>query len=271
MHLRLARVSSVALFTICLIQAGIVGREYVWQWMGRTWRNLGKDAMQRNADFLLGARASRYMQFLSQTVPASGSVVLPHGVGEFSEQSILQFFLMPRTIPACPCGGSISADSADCAACLQAPGHTIPSIGAFPPQGILDEGGWRLVPYPEDTGWFHGLWLRAGYEGDVSIPQPNAFDPILAGLLDVIVYVALATLGAAVVVRVLHLEDWHSAAGLGLTLGGAWSLFWSSWGDGSGCPFAYGRSGLPGLSRWSQCSPSDVAAGTLCALRSELY
>ena len=166
--------------------------------------HVAESGRRRNAserEFLLGARATRYLDFLAASIPTDGSLVLPEGVGEFSEQNVLQFFLMPRTVPGCSCGGGGAEPSLECTRCLLKPNHYVPAIGGFPGQGIL-EGSKQYLAYPEDTGWFHGLWL--GTPASLGSKQLGAVDPgsaLTAAWIDLAIYAALAILWGARLVR----------------------------------------------------------------------
>ena len=93
--------------------------------------------MGRSARFYLGRAGAEYLNFLRSVVPEDAPIVIPPGAVQFSEQNVLQFYLMPRAAVGCPCESQETLPKA-CVACLLAPSHFIPAIGEFPPDSIMD-------------------------------------------------------------------------------------------------------------------------------------
>ena len=229
-HALLVAVAVVAgLYQIVLLMDG-----YSVLWLKRAWRTRDMSAQERNAVFHLGSKGARFMEFLRSTVPVDASVVVPQGAGELSQQSTLQFFLMPRTIPGCSCGAvSLPEASEACLVCLRKEDNYVPSIGEFPPVGALE--GWKvLIPFT-DSGWFHGVYAPApetGSGGMIGEVAPHALPVWLAAIVDVSLLVALWILGCNTAALFLKPLGWMEALGLGIPLGmGALTLsvFLLSW------------------------------------------
>ncbi|MFV2043569.1 MAG: hypothetical protein ACC700_10100 [Anaerolineales bacterium] len=214
-------------------QIYLVFSSYGIQWLKAAWRTRNVEAETRSARFLLGRRAANYLQFLEDQVPESVPVVLPYRVGEFSRQSLLQFFLMPRDIPGCGCEGTqLDEVSAACVQCLRREDLAVPAIGEFPPQGAM-AGAKSLVQHDEDTGWFHGVYLADGIASasgqavgiaEVSVP--------LAIPLDALIFGGMFLLGALTIGVTARDPNWGDILSSAIPLGlGLWTmaLFLAGW------------------------------------------
>ena len=105
---------------MALTQLYLVWTGYGFQWLKAAWRTRDMPAETRGVRFMLGTRAADYIDFLQANVPAGTSIVLPFGVGEFTQQSLLQFFLMPHPIPGCDCGSTKFEEvTRECVLCLR--------------------------------------------------------------------------------------------------------------------------------------------------------
>jgi len=192
------RAAILVLGIAVVVHVAILGSGYIRLWVSRAWRNRSVDVMHRSTSFLLGERASRYMDFLAASVPTDGSLVLPEGAGEYSEQNILQFYLMPPAVIGCGCGSEATEPTPACLQCLLERGRYVPAIGNFPLPGVL-EGNKRYLAYPEDTAWFHGLWLGAdGATGSAQLGVGETKPAAMAAALDLAIYCGLAILGGLV-------------------------------------------------------------------------
>jgi hypothetical protein len=216
-----------------LYQLTVVLNGDVRVWASRVWRTQGTTAMQRSALFLLGDRGARFMQFLRTTIPADGTVVIPENADWFSQQNILQYFLLPRGILSCRCAppADIGPGSV-CNTCLHTPGYFIPAIGDFPPEAVAQDMP-VFVPFPEKVGWYHGVYFTSS----VLPPEANQADrqefSLAAALsLDLLIISALLILGAALAIAVAGRIDVMELLALGLPLGGGlltWGVFLVSW------------------------------------------
>lgn len=149
----------LALLVIAIVVQGwLVTNDYAIQWLKAAWRTRTLTAEERGARFLLGVGGGKYMQFLKDVVPTDRAVVIPFRAGNFSEQNILQFFLIPRGIPSCGCTGEVLSEmTAECVACLRAPSHYVPAIGGFPSIDVLSDDK-QFTEFPEDYAYYRGVY-----------------------------------------------------------------------------------------------------------------
>ena len=220
---------------VVIIQIYLVFSSYGIRWLKAAWRTRNVEAETRSARFLLGRRAANYIQFLEDQVPESVPVVLPYRVGEFSQQSLLQFFLMPRSIPGCGCEGNrMDEMSAACVQCLRRADLAVPAIGEFPPREAVADAK-SLVRHDDDTGWFHGVYLADGIApapasgrgaGGVNLSLPLAIP------LDFLIYAGMFLLGALAIGVTARVPDWGDILSASIPLGlGLWTLalFLAGW------------------------------------------
>jgi hypothetical protein len=214
-------VSLLLVLVACAYQIVNLMNSYSELWLKRAWRTRALSADARNALFLLGSRGAAYMAFLGSTVPLDASIVVPEGVGEFSEQNILQFFLMPRTVPGCMCPADVDAlPSTACVECLRSEDNFVPSIGNFPSASIL-EGVKRLVPFELNGGWFHGVYVpRPGDSDRGATESANRTSPWwFAAAVDLSLLLAVWALGCNLAALFVNPMGWKEAASLGVPLG----------------------------------------------------
>lgn len=153
-----------SLTSLVLIQSYRLWTSDVWVWAKALWRTRAMTGMERSARFYLGEVEARYMDFLDRTIPRDVSVVVPENALQFSQQSILQYYLMPRTVVTCGCGTTrVDEMSSACMRCLRSEGSAVPAIGAFPPDAVL-EGTKELVPFTE-SDWLRGVYVPPGWAG----------------------------------------------------------------------------------------------------------
>lgn len=189
--------------------------------------------MQRNAVFLLGGRGARFMEHIAYTVPYDLSVVVPSVHGYFSSQNILQFFLMPRGIPTCPCGEFLDNGdmSEECERCLRKEDHAVPAIGQFPPQEIFRSEK-DLIPF-QDSGWYRGVYVETSFLEDQLTGFIEMDTPLLlASILDLLMIIMIMMLGFSLVFLVDKDLDVLEYLFLSLPLGGGLltlSIFLLSW------------------------------------------
>lgn len=134
----------------------------------RAFRTAGLSSWDRSALSLLGNRGWEYLRFLRAVVPSTSPIVLPTGAEWFSQQNILQFFLMPRGIPSCSGEDPSASGSATAFSdCILKPAHFVPAIGSFPSIAAISDAK-KLVPFPGEASWYHGV-----YTPQVFTPPPN--------------------------------------------------------------------------------------------------
>lgn len=139
----------------------------------RVVRMIRYSSWDRSAIGLLGNRGWQFMRFLNAVVPSTSPIVVPIGAEWFSQENVLQFFLMPRGIPSCS-SGNMSGVEADIRACVGHPGYFVPSIGSFPAADALPQDK-RLVPFPSVVGWYHGIYVPVEFAPPHDLlPPPTA-------------------------------------------------------------------------------------------------
>ncbi len=201
-------------------------------WLSRIHRTYQMTSMERNARFYIGRSGSEFMKFLVDTVPEDGSVVVvPEGV-IFRQQSLLQFFLMPRSIPHCGCDENPTQYSPSCIECLRYPNHYIPAIGNFPSLEVME--GWKtFIPYPVDSSLYHGIYVPIDSHPEQSVSQDNQANSLLVALsIDIVVCVAIFFLGYMIsdtIIRTLK-KNHAIVAGIPIGMGTlTWATFLVSW------------------------------------------
>lgn len=205
---------------IALTQLSIVWTDYGFTWLRAAWRTRETPAETRGVRFMLGRRAAEYIEFLKDNVPEDGKIVLPFRVGEFTQQSLLQFFLMPRAIPGCDCGSNVFEEmTRECVQCLRLEGHAVPAIGDFPAAKAVEEYK-VFIPNPTDTGWFHGVYLAETPRSALTeIGEDRGLPLIAAAVVDALLALGLFFLGSLVVGALVREPGWHLLLPLGWPLG----------------------------------------------------
>jgi hypothetical protein len=201
-------------------------------WLSRIQRTYRLTSMERIALFYIGSSGADFMDFLIEVVPEDGSVVVtPQGV-IFAQQSLLQFFLMPRSVPHCGCDNNVEHYSSSCIACLQNPKHYVPAIGEFPPAEVM-EGRKTFIPYPVDSYLYHGIYIPLQSAAVQAAPLEDHADSLLAALvIDIAVCAAIFALGymIAELLTWARGKEYAIAAGLPLGMGAlSWTTFLVSW------------------------------------------
>lgn len=147
---------------VALFQAWLSIDGYGLKWLKASWLTRKLSSEQRAARFLIGTEGYQYIDFLRDEIPEDGAVVLPSGVGVFSHQSNLQFLLMPRGIPICPCDDLDSEEGTmACVQCLNKPGHYVLSVGDYPPRDLI-ESERTFVGFPVASDTLHGFYAPTG-------------------------------------------------------------------------------------------------------------
>ena len=206
--------------------------DYSLIWLKRTWRNISLPSMERNALFLFGGKGADFLELISLSVPLDKPVVVPEGYGEFSQQSILQFFLMPRGIPGCYCNEYLSRDyiSEECRSCLLKPRHSIPAIGLFPPDELLAAEK-NFIPF--DPNWYRGIYVPPSsprIDAEVFIEMDTSLTT--AFVLDILTILLIFLLGASIALTIDKSTQWIDLIAVGIPIGGgilSWVVFIESW------------------------------------------
>ena len=249
---------------VALTQLYLVWNGYGFQRLKASWRTRDMPAETRGVRFMLGTRAAGYIDFLQANVPDGMKIVLPFGVGEFTQQSLLQFFLMPYPIPGCDCGSNKFEEvTRECVLCLRDENHAVPAIGPFPPLQAVQEQK-EFLANPEDTGWFHGVYVP---EVPVAPIQDKTELPLIAvAAIDALLVLALFLLGSLVVGAFVSAPSWDYLLPLGWPLGMGlltFGVFLAGWAGAAIVPMTFmimfaalaGSLLLIRYRRWGSASP----------------
>jgi hypothetical protein len=215
-----------------IYQIASVINDYSLIWLKRTYRNISLPSMERNALFLFGGKGTEFLKLISSSVPFDKPVVVPEGYGEFSEQSILQFFLMPRGIPGCHCKDYLASGqiSEECKSCLLKDDHSIPAIGKFPPDELLVSEK-KFIPF--DPNWYRGIYVPPSVprnEAEMFIEMDTSLPT--AFVLDSLSILLIFLLGASIALTVDQSIQWIDLITIGVPIGGgilSWVIFIESW------------------------------------------
>ena len=240
----LIRRDLVKLLLVLLVamQVYLVISNYGWTWLKATVRTINDPAMTRSSRFLFGSEGSEYIDFLASVVPPDKPVVLPEGVGGYGEQNLLQFFLLPRGIPACPCGGS-ARNSDACAECLLAASHYVPVLGDFPKRSLIEDEK-QLVEFDGDSGWFRGVYVpaQASPVRPAPVKSNSIGELVLAAGLSLAVYWLILLAGGAAVYAFLYRESLGWVLAVAFPVGAGlitWLVFLMAWGGLSVSSLSY--------------------------------
>ena len=230
---RIARWLLIAAAMLTAFQTVRVFQTYSKVWVATVWKHRALSSYDRSALFMLKPEGLSYLQFLNSVVAPTAPVVLPEGAGRFSEQSTLQFFLMPRRIPGCSCEPALfPTATAACAACLQKPGHVVPAIREFPPANV-DLSGKQFIPFPDGGDKYRGVYVPASATiGPFAPAQPQGEAPWLAMFVDGGILIGLLLLGTLLVLCVVPGSGLEEALSVGFPLGLSlltWGVFLMSW------------------------------------------
>lgn len=213
-----------ALLIVALYQAYIDIDGYALEWIKRTWRTRDLIAMERSALYFLGEDGARFMEFIASKVPPNKPVIVAEFSGVFAQQSILNYFLLPRGIVSCRC----RKVGEECVPCIQDPASFVPATNQFPPQYALPLAK-KFVPYQGKSGDYLGLYipLDASVEGHGSEIEPH-YDRLGALLIDLVTLSCFGLLGTVIVRLILNRSDLWATISLSFPLGMGlytWALF----------------------------------------------
>jgi hypothetical protein len=115
-----------------------------------------KPAIERSAEISFGDRFTGYVLFLRSEIPPDATVIQPAFDADqtFGHRGLMQYFLFPRTVMACP----VEITWASCMDRFAGPGTYVLAVGGFPPP--FDPAlGAVYISYQLGEGVFH---LAAG-------------------------------------------------------------------------------------------------------------
>jgi hypothetical protein len=179
----------------------------------------------------MGETGASYVSFLRSTVPEEMPVVKPENVGLYGQQSILQFFLMPRGIPICPCEFKQGDYSGECGLCLALNSHYVPSVGSFQPDSVLADEK-KLIEFPGESDFIHGVYapLNADERTPSEFESTQTGGFILSAGLSLFSYLLVGAAGYALARQLLGSSRWALAVAFPLGSGAVTALvFVSAW------------------------------------------
>jgi hypothetical protein len=258
---------------VSLKQVRLVEQDYAIIWLKRGWKNQTYSSIERSAQYYFGEAGTTFLKFIDSYVPQDKAVIVP-GIGSrFSNQSILKYFLFPRTVLTCPCTQTDEA----CKACLQDPNVYIPATNNFPSKEAVGEAK-QFIPFDSTSSSYAGLYVPKGempISPDQALPKAP-YHPLPALLIDLCVLASFSLLGFILARLVIPWLGWIEALSLSVPLGVGlftWVIFITSW---SGIPiilptviiiFAVLTAGLFLLRRRLEKTPGDSPRETLARLR----
>ncbi len=120
--------------------------------------------------FYLSSEGADFLGFINSILPPAVKVVPPEHSGPFSEQSIMQFFMLDKTIMVCPSGAAGIE-------CLSKPDKYLIATTAYPPhESDIDK---VFIPYPDaDPNYpYEGIYVPRDYhEGVYSAVYPSSYN-----------------------------------------------------------------------------------------------
>jgi len=221
---------------IALYQGITTYQDYARTWLARSYSLRKMTSFERSANIYLRIKGTEFIKFLDSVVPQNGSVVVPDKeivppasrANKFSEQSILQFFMVSRGIIACGCTSSQD----QCNTCVQTPHHFVPAVMGFPPPGSIGDSK-DFIPFDQADDDFFGVYVPKGYNPSNNPAQAGATGyPFPALFIDLVVILGLIILGY-LIVNLIHpagrlIEKLSLAAPIGSGIL-SWSIFLASW------------------------------------------
>jgi hypothetical protein len=225
----------VALLALAsLWQLPTIAKYTIIPWTKATWRTLDLNAMGRSARFYLGRAGAAYIDFLRSAVPEDSPIVIPPGAVQFSEQNILQFYLMPRAAVGCSCESEGEYSKA-CLDCIRAPNTFVPAIGEFPAPSAV-AGVKVLVPFESKYPYYRGVFASAPLR-DLISPGASSFDglPLVPIALDILIIGLLLAVGSTVALGLLDQNSLRWVFPVAFPLGAGvvtWTVFllgWAGW------------------------------------------
>ena len=193
------------LSAIICYQTYLTTNDYIRQWRLPIWRLRHESSFNRSAVYFLTSEGADFLDFINSIIPPAVKVVLPEHSGPFSEQSILQFFMLDKTVMFCPSGAAGIA-------CLSKPDKYLLATTTYPPhESDIDK---VFIPYPDaDPNYpYEGVYIPKDYqEGVYSAVYPSSYNFFLGLLCDVGILLAWFLLGWLITTAILR-DAFHPVA-----------------------------------------------------------
>jgi hypothetical protein len=207
---------------IVCYQTYLVVNNYARQWRMPIWRLRYESSFNRSAVFILSNEGADFLRFINKVLPSGVKVVPPEKSGAFSEQSIMQFFMLDKTIMLCPSGEARIV-------CLSKPDKYLIATTAYPPhESDINK---TFIAYPNaNTDYpYEGIYVPRDYvEGTYSAIYPETYNILRTVLSDIGILLACFLLGALIVSTIIRnpLHPLNYMAGFPVGMGVfTWVLF----------------------------------------------
>jgi hypothetical protein len=182
----------VVLGTIVCYQTYLVVNNYIRQWRMPIWRLRYESSFSRSAVFILSNEGADFLRFINTILPSGVKVVPPEKSGAFSEQSIMQFFMLDKSIMLCP-SGEARID------CLSRPDKYLIATTAYPPHESDINKTFIAYPNANADYPYEGIYVPRDYvKGTYSAVYPETYNILRTILCDVGILLAWFLLGGLI-------------------------------------------------------------------------
>ncbi len=189
---------TAVLGVIILYQTYLVANNYLREWRMPIWRLRNESSFYRSAVFILSSEGADFLRFINTILPPGVKVVPPENSGPFSEQSIMQFFLLDKSIMLCP-GGEARIP------CLSKPDKYLIATTAYPPHESDINKTFIAYPNASVDYPYEGIYVPQGYVyGSYSPIYPETFNILSTVLCDLGILLAWFLLGGLVVTNIIR-------------------------------------------------------------------
>lgn len=159
------------------------------------WRMRNSTSFERSAVFLLTPRGAEFLKFIQDVIPPGSKVTIPLFAGPFSEQSVMQFFMMDRSIFGCPRVNQIE--------CLSKPDKYLIATFKYPPDESDINKTLEVFPEINELYPYKGVYLADNYvRGNYGALYPEKYNIPLTILCDLGILLAWFLIGWAILVIV---------------------------------------------------------------------
>jgi hypothetical protein len=183
----------VVLGAIVCFQTYLVVNNYIRRWRMPIWRLRYESSFSRSAVFILSNEGADFLRFINTVLPSGVKVVPPEKSGAFSEQSIMQFFMLDKSIMLCPSGEARIV-------CLSRPDKYLIATTAYPPHESDINKTFIAYPNANADYPYEGIYVPRDYsEGTYSAVYPETYNILRTVLFDMGILLAWFLLGGLIV------------------------------------------------------------------------
>ena len=194
---------------VCILQADSTWDHYARVQTYDTYKYGLISSVQKSGIFLYSLSTAKNLWWLDTYLPKDVPVVLFPGLGiRFSDQNMMQFYLLPRPIWLCD-----AELSSLCRGYLANPETVVLALGNFPPPDLVP--GKVFVPLPEAirTYRLNGVYLPASLVGQlqpatsVQLYTPSRI-PFYVPFIDILIVASLVFLGSIYTTLIVDNPSW---------------------------------------------------------------